>query len=69
MRLRKVCPQCGITVHVKRSRCACGHAFALKRKALLTADSQRELQGRICATPTFDVIPAHDMLYEEKVNK
>ena len=43
MRLRKVCPQCGITVHVKRSRCACGHAFALKRKALLTADNQREL--------------------------
>ena len=30
-------------VHVKRSRCACGHAFALKRKALLTADNQREL--------------------------
>ena len=40
MRLRKVCPQCGTTVHVKRSRCACGHAFALKRKALLTADNQ-----------------------------
>ena len=38
MRLRKVCPQCGTTVHVKLSRCACGHAFALKRKALLTAD-------------------------------
>ena len=43
MRLRKVCPQCGITVHVKRSRCACGHAFALKRKALLTVYNQREL--------------------------
>ena len=23
----------------------------------------------LCATPTFDVISAHDMLYEEKVNK
>ena len=28
--------------------------------------SAREI---LCATPTFDVIPAHDMLYEEKVNK
>ena len=46
MRLRKVCPQCGTTVHVKRSRCACGHAFALKMKALLTADNQRELAKR-----------------------
>ena len=46
MRLRKVCPQCGTTVHVKWSRCACGHAFALKRKALLTADNQRELAKR-----------------------
>ena len=27
MRLRKVCPQCGTTVHVKRSRCACGHYY------------------------------------------
>ena len=23
----------------------------------------------LCATPTFDVISANDMLYEEKVNK
>ena len=46
MRLRKVCPQCGTTVHVKRSCCACGHAFALKRKALLTADNQIELAKR-----------------------
>ena len=23
----------------------------------------------LCTTPTFDVISAHDMLYEEKVNK
>ena len=23
----------------------------------------------LCATPTFNVISAHDMLYEEKVNK
>ena len=28
--------------------------------------SAREI---LCATPTFDVISAHDMLYEEKVNK
>ena len=59
MHLRKVhvCPQCGTTVHVKRSHCACGHAFALKRKALLTADNQRELvnarglQSKLLITP------------------
>ena len=28
--------------------------------------SAREI---LCATPTFDVISAHDILYEEKVNK
>ena len=43
MRRRNVCPQCGTTVHVKQLCCACGHAFTLKRKALLTADNQKEL--------------------------
>ena len=34
MRLRKVCPQCNTVVHVKRSVCDCGNAFAsMKRKA------------------------------------
>ena len=38
MRLRKVCPQCNTVVHVKRSLCDCGHAFAAKkRKARCTA--------------------------------
>ena len=38
MRLRKVCPQCNTVVHVKRSVCDCGHAFASKkRKAQCTA--------------------------------
>ena len=31
--LRKTCPKCDATVHVKRAVCGCGHAFALKRKA------------------------------------
>ena len=31
--LRKTCPKCDATVHVKRAACSCGHAFALKRKA------------------------------------
>ena len=43
MRLRKVGLQCSTTVHVKRPRCACGHAFTLKRKELLTTDNQKEL--------------------------
>ena len=38
MRLRKVCPQCNMVVHVKRSCCGCGHVFTLKRKVLVSAD-------------------------------
>ena len=38
MRLRKVCPQCNTVVHVKRSVCDSGHAFASKAwKARCTA--------------------------------
>ena len=39
MRLRKECPQCNTTVHVKRSVCGCGFAFPLKRKVRCTADT------------------------------
>ena len=43
MRLRKVCPQCNTVVHVKRSVCDCGHAFASKkRKARCTAVGEPE---------------------------
>ena len=43
MRLRKVCPQCNIVVHVKRSVCDCGHAFASKkRKARCTGVGEPE---------------------------
>ena len=38
MRLRKVCPQCNMVVHVKRSCCGCGHVFTLKRKVQVSAD-------------------------------
>ena len=31
--LRKVCPQCDATLHVKRAVCGCGYAFPSKRKA------------------------------------
>ena len=41
MRLRKVRPQCNAIVHVKRSVCGCGHAFALKRKAQYTSDKEK----------------------------
>ena len=33
MRLRKVCPICGKSLHVKRAVCDCGHVFSSKRKA------------------------------------
>ena len=31
--LRKVCPQCSTSVHVKRAVCDCGYVFPSKRKA------------------------------------
>ena len=31
--LRKVCPQCSTTVHVRRAVCGCGYAFPSKRRA------------------------------------
>ena len=31
--LRKVCPLCNITVHVRRAVCGCGYAFPSKRRA------------------------------------
>ena len=41
--LRKVGPQCNTEVHVKRSVCDCGHAFASKkRKAWCTAVGEPE---------------------------
>ena len=43
MRLRKVCRQCNTVVHMKRSVCDCGHAFASKkRKARCTAVGEPE---------------------------
>ena len=43
MRLRKVCTQCKTAVHLKRSVCDCGHAFASKkRKARCTAVREPE---------------------------
>ena len=43
MRLRKECPQCNTVVHVKRSVCDCGRAFASKkRKAQCTAVGEPE---------------------------
>ena len=32
-KLRKVCPQCSITVHMRRAVCGCGHAFHLNVKS------------------------------------
>ena len=43
MHLRKVCPQCNIVVHMKRSVCDCRHSFASKkRKAWCTAVGEPE---------------------------
>ena len=50
--LRKVCPQCGTVLHVKRAVCGCGHAFprkaeyiakreAMKRKRTLESENEK----------------------------
>ena len=40
---KEVCPQCNTVVHIKRSVCDCGHAFASKkRKAQCTAVGEPE---------------------------
>ena len=38
--LRKVCPQCDTTLHVKRAVCGCRHTFPSKRKAQCTAKKE-----------------------------
>ena len=38
--LRKVCPQCSTTVHVRRAVCGCGYAFPSKRRARPDSVSQ-----------------------------
>ena len=38
--LRKVCPQCDTTLHVKRAVCGCWHAFPSKRKAQCIAKKE-----------------------------
>ena len=45
--LRKVCPQCDTTLHVKRAVCGCGHTFPSKRKAQCTAKKEAMKRRRI----------------------
>ena len=50
MRLRKVCPQCNTVVHVKRSVCDCGHAFAAEETREQTLHRQEQNQTHLaCA--------------------
>ena len=36
-KLTKVCPECSVSVNVKKSVCDCGHTFVLKRKVSIDA--------------------------------
>ena len=45
-KLRKVCPQCSTTVHVKRAVCGCGYAFPSKRKQKAQSDYMLEVMKR-----------------------
>ena len=45
--LRKVCPQCITTVHVRRAVCGCGYAFPSKRRAWPDSVSQAMKHQRV----------------------
>ena len=45
MCLRKVYPQCNTVVHVKRSVCDCGHAFALKKRKAWCSDDGKPVNA------------------------
>ena len=45
--LRKVCPQCSTTVHVRRAVCGCGYAFPSKRRARPDSVSQAMKHQRV----------------------
>ena len=36
-KLTKVCPECSVSVNVKKSVCNCGHAFVLKHQVSIDA--------------------------------
>ena len=59
MCLRKVCPQCNTIVHVKRSVCDCGHAFALK--------PEKEAQCTTVGEPENALKPRKTLLSEEEL--
>ena len=61
-RLKKVCPKCNVTLHVRRSVCGCGYSFSLKRKAQLV--EKLELMKRRRALET-----EHDVLTRKEQNK
>ena len=57
--LRKVCPLCNITVHVRRAVCGCGYAFPSKRRArpdsVLQAMKHERVHVRASETPVQTV--------------
>ena len=46
-KLRKVCPQCSETVHVRRAVCGCGYAFPSKRRSRPDNVLQAKKQDRL----------------------
>ena len=55
MRLKKVCPQCDATLHVRKLACPCGHVFPAKTKRKRPIESRqsdnvRKAAKRACET-------------------
>ena len=58
-KLKKVCPLCNTTVHVRRAVCGCGYAFQSKRRArpdsVLQAMKHERVHVRASETPIMSV--------------
>ena len=59
MRLKKVCPQCDATLHVRKLACPCGHVFPakaqqMKRKRLIDIESRQSAYVRKAAKRACD---------------
>ena len=64
MRLKKVCPQCDATLHVRKLACPCGHVFPAKaqqtkRKRPKQSDNVRKAAKRACETGEVTSTSAH----------
>ena len=53
----KVCPKCSALVNVKLFLCACGHCFAMKRKAIMIIKNKKVAMKCLRALYNFTTEP------------